>query len=502
MKVAASTTALLVRCLRQDARQVGHHVLRGGLAAMLLLMLVARYAMFSISAGAGASFARTVMYCCYACVTLLGGMYFSAAIVEGKEEQTLPLLRLTGAATMAILVGKSAPRLISVLLLLLVVAPFLLLAITLGGVSLRGLMTALLGLLVYSVMLCQLGLYCSVVGRNFQDALGRTMILWGVLEFLPLWGWTGSTVTAHVRDYLNRTEIAGEWALIVLDWLHLQLTWLTSATTELTLYGNLPFYLADFRGEPIWRPQMTAHLVVAGFFLCCSRLRFESMTAKVVAEGFDDRSHQLRPTRQARKPRRVHGRALVWKSWRWLSGGWFWFSFRLVGMPLFDRLFAIEIQQETLDSLLLLPHSRNSMFRQMVLGLLPGILASLSSLICGLILIFATDSRAVQQTQDVLASPWLYYIFVMLISTLYFGVFLSIKLRYGGMLVAIVTLWFVGPMIVSSIFAIVSTVVGLQKINDFGTTALPLLLIVVQVAFCVWLHKRLIQSLEHAGAES
>ena len=51
---------------------------------------------------------------------------------------------------MAILVVKSAPRLISVLLLLLVVAPFLLLAITLGGVSLRGLMTALLGLLVYS----------------------------------------------------------------------------------------------------------------------------------------------------------------------------------------------------------------------------------------------------------------------------------------------------------------------------------------------------------------
>jgi ABC-type transport system involved in cytochrome c biogenesis permease component len=269
----------------------------------------------------------------------------------------------------------------------------------------------------------------------------------------------------------------------------------------------------------------------------------QSMTAKVVAEGFDDRSHQLRPTRQARKPRRVHGRALVWKSWRWLSGGWFWFSFRLVGMPLclailaytvawavgetlptwvlacfistagivvfiaafailFDRLFAIEIQQKTLDSLLLLPHSRNSMFRQMVLGLLPGILASLSSLICGLILIFATDSRAVQQAQDVLASPWLYYIFEMLISTLYFGVFLSIKLRYGGMLVAIVTLWFVGPMIVSSIFAIVSTVVGPQKINDFGTTALPLLLIVAQVAFCVWLHKRLIQSLEHAGAES
>ena len=73
------------------------------------------------------------MNCCYWCLTLLGVMYFSVAITEEKEEETLPLLRMTGIRNMTLLIGKSIPRLAVVVLLILIAAPFLMLAVTLGG---------------------------------------------------------------------------------------------------------------------------------------------------------------------------------------------------------------------------------------------------------------------------------------------------------------------------------------------------------------------------------
>jgi hypothetical protein len=161
-------SAFVIRALRQDARFVSQHVMRAGLAVVILLLFLQHIATYSLRVGVGGSFAQTVMYCCYASVTLLGGVYFSSAIVEEKEEQTLPLLRLTGASPLAILIGKSGPRLVSVVLLLLVITPFLTLAITLGGVLIRGLLTAMLGLLTYAVMFSQLGLFASVVSRNAQ----------------------------------------------------------------------------------------------------------------------------------------------------------------------------------------------------------------------------------------------------------------------------------------------------------------------------------------------
>ncbi|MCP4508417.1 MAG: ABC transporter permease subunit, partial [Fuerstiella sp.] len=184
--------AFLIRSLRQELRFVSHHVLRAGLAALVLLLFFGRVATFSMRAGVGGIFASNVMTCCYWFVTLLGGVYFCTAIVEEKEEQTLPLLKMTGASPAAILLGKSGPRLVSVLLLLLVVMPFLLLAITLGGVLPRGLLSATLGILAYAIMFCQLGLLASVVSRDFPRAFSKTITAWIVLEFLPFWCWLGS----------------------------------------------------------------------------------------------------------------------------------------------------------------------------------------------------------------------------------------------------------------------------------------------------------------------
>ncbi|MEO2030378.1 MAG: hypothetical protein ABGZ23_31320 [Fuerstiella sp.] len=549
MKQQAS--AFLIRSLRQESRFVSHYVMRAGVAALILLLFFARVATYSLSAGVGGLFASNVMTCCYWFVTLLGGVYFCTAIVEEKEEQTLPLLKMTGASPAAILLGKSGPRLVSVLLLLLVVTPFLLLAITLGGVLPRGLLSATLGILTYAIMFCQLALLASVVSRDFPRAFSKTITAWLVLEFLPFWSWLGSASALYLSGFRNSAaaenylETAGvgtgvyEWKRFTLAWLHENLQWLAGWTDDLVLYRNLPMYMAEFGNAGVWEPQMTAHLILAFVFFGLSWLLFEPCTSRVVAEGYDS---SRRLSRRTRPPRRAGNRALAWKSWRFSAGGWFWFAIRLIGAPLIvcaisfgiaagigetlpgwglanilavsgivvfigsaaillDRVFNTEIRDKTLSSLLMLPLSRNSLCGRMVLGLLPSIAASTSCVFCGLILWLSVEPKAARAVGEVLQSVWFYHILLMGLTTVCFALYLSMRLRYGGMLLAIVCVWMIGPMVIGSSLAILGFVVNRQTIQSFMEFGLPVLLMIVELLFCWWMQKLIVRSLDSVAEQ-
>ena len=125
--------ALFFRSLRGDARSVWVHL------SWLFLLLVIYVALWfaqeqSAYVGApGREFFRSVTYLNAIFVTLLGVSYFSSAISEEKEEDTLGLMTMAGISPLGILLGKSTTRLFQVFLLLAVQYPFTLLAITLGG---------------------------------------------------------------------------------------------------------------------------------------------------------------------------------------------------------------------------------------------------------------------------------------------------------------------------------------------------------------------------------
>ncbi|MDG1894110.1 MAG: hypothetical protein P8J37_04295 [Fuerstiella sp.] len=547
MKQQAS--AFLIRSLRQESRFVSHHLMRAGLAALVLLLFFGRLATFSMRAGVGATFASDVMTSCYWFVTLLGGIYFSTAIVEEKEEQTLPLLKMTGASPVAILLGKSGPRLVSVLLLLLLVTPFLLLAITLGGVLPRGLLSATLGILTYSVMFCQLGLLASVVSRDFPRAFSKTIVAWLMLEFLPFWSWIGSVSALYLSDFGNaaaaesylRTAGSGtyEWSQYTLAWLHGNLQWFGGWTDDLVLCGNLNMYMAEFGNTGVWEPQMTAHLILAVVFFGLSWLLFEPCTARVVAEGHDSPG---RLSRRVRQPRRAGNKALAWKSWRHSAGGWLWFFIRLIGAPVFvccivlgvalavdesvspwvlagtliisgvvifvgsgaillDRVFNTEVRDKTLGSLLMLPVSRNSLCGRLILGLLPSIAASTSCSVCGLILLGALEGLDVEAVGDVLKSAWFYQVILMGVTTVWFGLYLSLRLRYGGMLLAIICVWMIAPTVIGSFLAISSFGFRRQAVQSFTTAGLPIILMIAEIVFCWWMHKLTIQRLDSVAEQ-
>lgn len=90
-------------------------------------------------------------------ITCAGAGYFSTAITEEKEEETLGLLQMAGLNHIGILLGKSTSRLIQVMLLLVVQFPFMLLAVTLGGVTTDQILAAYVSVLAFTVLLANLG---------------------------------------------------------------------------------------------------------------------------------------------------------------------------------------------------------------------------------------------------------------------------------------------------------------------------------------------------------
>ncbi|MDA1231364.1 MAG: ABC transporter permease, partial [Planctomycetota bacterium] len=263
----AQALAFLTRSIRQESRLLTHHAMRG---AMVLSALVAFFWQVTLSpklSASGLMLVSKISSYCYYSLTLLGIMYFSLAITEEKEEETLPLLRMTGVRNFTLLFGKSMPRLAIVVLLILVASPFLLLAISLGGVIPEQIFALVLGMICYAVCLSQLGLFCSTISRNSQRAVGLTFVLWLVLEF---GGWLLNLLAIGCKEW--GMPLAQEW----LDYFGNQ--WWDSS-----MWSASNAYLSFVRGDRILHLQMAFHLCAGLAFFLLSWLLFEQMNQASLA---------------------------------------------------------------------------------------------------------------------------------------------------------------------------------------------------------------------------
>ena len=165
-----------------------------------------------------------------------------------------------------------------------------------------------------------------------------------------------------------------------------------------------------------------------------------------------------------------------------------------------ERVFSTEIQQKTLSSLLLLPRSRDSLCRRLTLGVLPGVFASMSCVVCGATIALAVEPRAYEFAAFAVLSPWFYECIALLVTTLYVGLFLSVRLRQAGMLVAIISLWFVLPIVINCTWVLLTFFLSKRSLTDFMEHGFPIVLIALQIPLCWWMHKLLIHNLDEAGA--
>ncbi|MBL8848628.1 MAG: hypothetical protein JNG89_03050, partial [Planctomycetaceae bacterium] len=179
------TLALLHRSLRTDVRLLRVHFFRAGLLCYVLFAL-SEVQVVSFSGSPGLDLLRWLLYANFWFITLSGILYFSSAITEEKEEQTLGLLKLAGINPLSLLLGKWLPRMIGALLLIAVQLPFTLLSITLGGVLIHQVIAAYCTLAAHLVLCGSIGLFASVVSSRAGAAAVLTLLLmFGLTCLLP-----------------------------------------------------------------------------------------------------------------------------------------------------------------------------------------------------------------------------------------------------------------------------------------------------------------------------
>jgi ABC-type transport system involved in multi-copper enzyme maturation permease subunit len=536
------TSAFVTRSVRQESRLLSHHLIRAAMVGMMLYLLLLQLAGFNRMSAAGLTLIQNVMSCCYWCLTMLGIMYFSVAITEEKEEETLPLLRMTGVRNVTLLLGKSLPRLAVVLLLIMVSAPFLMLSVTLGGVLREQIIGSLLGLMCYAFCLSQAGLLCSTVCRNSSRAISATTLIWVLLEF-------GSWMIWLIAIAGNRGMFLGR-GISPPGPLTSFLLWTQAKLWSYTMWQASMSYLTIERGDSIFHPQMLFHLTIGAALFGLSWMLFERFNQHAIANGAaaaigPKAGGQRKNADQAVRP---WDKALAWKSWQLIGGGIrrFWMGIFLlpalcitivfcIGLAvgdmapgyvygivlmvggigamavmlarLFGTVLSSEVKDQTLVSLFLLPQSHRSIVFQSMRGLLPFLISPLVCFALGFFwtaIVDPSGDRAVfvKESVEFMFQPWTWAMIGWAVTTVHLGTLLSVCFRHGGMMIAFVVCWIITPFLSGILMAMLAF--GIRSgpsFEDFAQYIFPLFLLAAEAFVCWQLQRMTLNRLELLAAK-
>ena len=162
--------ALLARSLRIDARSRSTHLIRLALIALAYFNFVTTASSARYISAPGLSFFSSLAYLDIFFIALFGVGYFSTAITEEKEENTLGLMLMAGISPIGILTGKTGARFFQAASLLLIQFPLMLLCVTLGGITTNQIWAATISLLSFLIFVAGFGLFSSTVSKNSRSA--------------------------------------------------------------------------------------------------------------------------------------------------------------------------------------------------------------------------------------------------------------------------------------------------------------------------------------------
>jgi ABC-type transport system involved in multi-copper enzyme maturation permease subunit len=457
--------ALFERALRLETRSLLMCLARVGLLVIILLVLfpVQTMARVGMYGAPGLRFLEPMVWINLICITLAGLSYFASAITEEKEEMTLGLLRMTDLNPVAILLGKSTSRLVGALLLLLVQVPFVLLAVTLGGVGMVQIAAAYSTLLAYMFLICNLALLLSVIFRNTAMAGGVGLFFLIVFFFGSYWaGSLESDLVSSGR--INATS--GIWPTITAFIEH----WRAASPGERISV----IFRTGFSGPAIGF-QVVSNLVMGVLLFLLAWLVFDWFTREEKDAAPARRWLIGRKNRPSRIPPHLIGpSALTWKDFTFVGGGkiglllkfglvaalvglcnfisyqtnsritWqfeggtlIWSSFLITAIWLSleaSRIFKDEVRWKTLSSLITLPISIQELAYRKAIGALASTLPLLIGVIIGMILV---PDQVGTFVNDVFSRPRsfgpLLMMVVQFVLFLHLTAFLSLVLKRGAL---------------------------------------------------------------------
>ncbi len=447
--------ALLERSLRVDARAWPTHLARFALIVAIYVSLHSAIARSFFLGAPGRLFFQVNVYLNLSFMTLLGVGFFSTAITEEKEEDTLGLIQMAGVSPLGILLGKIGGRLCQALLLIAVQYPFTLLAVTLGGVATAQVTATFVGLTTYMLLLAGLGLLCSTVAPNSRTAgawmsiglLAHAAVSYSCLEALRYTVSRGGSVWSHSLEWVASTCIYFEMGRI-----------LTSSFTE----------------SP-WSTQAVSNLAVGATSAALSLLLFTRCTQNPATEAASrGLLTQHRGWLRWFSPGRPQMNPFVWKDFHFVGGGvatllvrgafylllfvvcreltGLWWSNRngwrdAIGFYQIVTLFLVtwelslmsartlhdEVRGHTLAALVMLPTSLTGTLYLKFTGALA---ATLPGLVCLLVISFLTET-GLKNTTDFLdrAAGWFFLAHFVLVPHL--AAYGATFLRWGAVPLAI-----------------------------------------------------------------
>ncbi|HLJ09982.1 MAG TPA: ABC transporter permease [Planctomycetaceae bacterium] len=460
----AGTLAMLHRALRVDARLWRTHVFRFSFAFLIYIgVWLTRQTSFSVGAP-GLRLFEAMTWLNVALIVLAGISFFATAITEEKELETLGLLKLAGIDPLGILLGKSTSRLLGAILLLLVQFPFILLAITLGGVTIEQVIAAYCSLAAFLVLMANLGLFCSVAFRRGGTASIVTLVVLIVYFAAPY------AIGTIKLGFINGAVIAPNGAIA--KGFDRAALWCNDASLVTRLRETMR---TGFIEQPIGFQVLVslagAAAVFAAAWLGFNYFTSDSKTERRPRADLHGRFIGLLRRRRSRPERR----ALVWKEYQFVVGGLpmqlaklliygliaaatLWASERYYNYPMSlaaqyvvvgmltaivlesslyaSVIFHDEWRDHTLPILAMLPVRAPAIISSKIVGCAPGLIPALIWLIVGCAVWPDGLEEAVKFV--LLPSRWFFVLVWLLFLTLI--AFFSLVVRWGALPLALLVM--------------------------------------------------------------
>lgn len=450
----APTLALMNRTLREDIRALKSTLFRIGFLAFSFSAVLSIERSSRLFGAPGLEFFQWLFGYGLLLILILGVLYFSNVITEEKEQMTLGLLRMAGVGPLSVLLGKSTAQLLAALMLLTLQFPFMLLAITLGGVTLEQVLAAYCCLLAFTVFMANLGLLCSVVCKRASGASRMT-------GFVVLTAWLSPVVVLELINEFNRSGLlavngtVSQTLKAVFETLRA-----CSPTTSFALICQTGF------AGPVISLQVVSNVLLGAVFFLLAWSSFELFTRDATPAG-PARGIPLRRKRLLwiLAPGRAWRHALIWKDFYFLAGGWQvmlatfvlyglliggayyltnWRSsgldfehlggcalvcmtivILLTGFFFAARLFQTEIEWKTLNSLLILPLPLGGLAYSKAAGCVIGLVPAGTYFLAGMVL-------CPEAIEDAIVEPAAWGLLVDYVCFLYLVVYLSTFGKWGA----------------------------------------------------------------------
>jgi len=385
---------------------------------------------------------------------------FASAITEEKEVDSLGLLMMTGINPLSMLLSKGTGKLVMGLMLIVSQFPFVLLAITMGGVSLYQILSVFITLLVYMILINNLALFCSVFFS--RSATAATVCFFALAAFnilTPIWQTT-------------------QW---------------------LSPFYRMTMIMKTFSTEPVWGMQNTIYIIVSVLFFLLSYIIFDACCRNTKPSSAPRLPANSRKAKwNIFRVRRTWQNAIAWKTFYFNVGGKYsifiihsllfmmiaimiilgiiyddfmsidaealggiilttgLIALFVEGIYISDAIFHSEVWNQTLSTLLTIPESLKSIAYKKILGGLIITIPTLLFIAVGLLLVMDDLIREIDDPEF-----WgVLLIFILSVVFYYHLVaFFSLIMKYGGFIIA----WFAFGVIYTIVtipIAIISNLFG------------------------------------------